>query len=168
MILRNFIFTVVATCSLLFGYVDMMVGANTSSQPVASEFEKAVEVIKKYEGLHKNKGNLVGYGHKILPGEPYKRNQTLTEEQADELLRKDLAKLCERYREFGKDSLILSALAYNCGIGVVAKSSVLKNLKAGNRDIKAAYLAHSKYRGKTLSQLKRRRTEEYEVLFKED
>ncbi|MBD5298418.1 MAG: lysozyme [Bacteroides sp.] len=168
MILRNFIFTVVATCSLLFGYVDMMVGANTSSQPVASEFEKAVEVIKKYEGLHKNKGNLVGYGHKILPGEPYKRNQTLTEEQADELLRKDLAKLCERYREFGKDSLILSALAYNCGIGVVAKSSVLKNLKAGNRDIKDAYLAHSKYRGKTLSQLKRRRTEEYEVLFKED
>lgn len=168
MILRNFIYTVVLTCSLLFGYVDMMVGANTSStaaESITSEFDKAVEVIKKYEGLHKKKGNLVGYGHKILPGDPYKYNQTLTEQQADELLRKDLSKLCEKYRSFGKDSLLLSALAYNCGIGVVAKSSVYKKLQAGDRNIKESYLAHSKYRGKTLSQLQRRRVEEFETLF---
>lgn len=169
MILRNFIYTVVLTCSLLFGYVDMMVGANTSSSTTAvqtiSEFDKAVEIIKKYEGLHKKKGNLVGYGHKILPGDPYKYNQTLTEQQADELLRKDLAKLCERYRSFGKDSLLLSALAYNCGIGVVAKSSVYKKLQAGDRNIKESYISHSKYRGKTLSQLKKRRIEEFETLF---
>lgn len=129
------------------------------------EFEKAVAVIKKYEGLHRNKGNLVGYGHKILPGEKYKRNANLTAAQADELLRKDLAKLCAKYRGFGKDSLLLSALAYNCGIGVVAKSSVYKNLKAGNRDVKQAYLAHCRYRGKQLSQLKRRRIEEFETLY---
>lgn len=111
------------------------------------------------------KGTVVGYGHKILPGEKYKRNQRLTLEQADQLLRNDLAKLCAKYRAFGKDSLLLSALAYNCGIGIVAKSKVYKNLKAGNRDIKASYLAHCKYRGKALSQLKRRRIEEFEVLF---
>ena len=115
--------------------------------------------------MHYNKGNPVGYGHKILPGEKYKRNQRLTLEQADQLLRNDLAKLCAKYRAFGKDSLLLSALAYNCGIGIVAKSKVYKNLKAGNRDIKASYLAHCKYRGKALSQLKRRRIEEFEVLF---
>ncbi len=155
--------------SLMLGYVDLTVGATPpAAEETSSEFEKAVAVIKKYEGLHKNKGNLVGYGHKILPGEPYKRNQTLSESQADALLRKDLAKLCEKYREFGPDSLILSALAYNCGIGVVARSTVLKKLKAGDRDIKASFLAHSKYRGKTLSQLKRRRIEEFETLFIED
>lgn len=134
----------------------------------SSEFEKAVTVIKKYEGLHKNQGNLVGYGHKILASDPYKRNQTLSEEEADKLLRSDLQKLCAKYREFGKDSLLLSALAYNCGIGVVAKSSVYRNIKNGNRDesdIKASYLAHSRYRGKTLSQLKRRRAEEFETLY---
>lgn len=76
--------------------------------------------------MHYNKGNLVGYGHKILPGEKYKRNQRLTLEQADQLLRNDLAKLCAKYRAFGKDSLLLSALAYNCGIGIVAKSKVYK------------------------------------------
>lgn len=129
------------------------------------EFNKAVEVIKKYEGLHRNKGNLVGYGHKILRGEKYKRNQTLSLKEADELLRKDLAALCAKYRSFGKDSLILSALAYNCGIGVVAKSNVYKNLKKGNRNIKESFLAHCRYKGKQLSQLKRRRIEEFETLF---
>lgn len=140
-------------------------GVSRVPVPQSQEFDKAVEVIKKYEGLHKNKGNLVGYGHKILPGDPYKRNQTLTLEQADLLLRQDLAKLCAQYRAYGKDSLLLSALAYNCGIGVVAKSSLLKKIKSGDRDIKEIYLSYNKYRGKTLSQLKRRRTEEFELLY---
>lgn len=177
MVLRKFIFTVSLTFALIFGFTDMVIGATSKAKAqavsiekttVKSNFDKAVEVIKKYEGLHKNHGNLVGYGHKILPGEPYKRNQNLTEAQADKLLRQDLAKLCEKYRSFGKDSLLLSALAYNCGIGVVAKSSVYKNLLAGNRNIKAAYLSYCKANGKTLSQLKRRRIEEYETLFISD
>ncbi|MDE7420838.1 MAG: glycoside hydrolase family protein, partial [Muribaculaceae bacterium] len=82
--------------------------------------------------------------------------------------RKDYAKLCAKYREFGADSLLLAALAYNCGPGVVAKSSVLSKLKAGNRDIEASYIAHSRYKGKQLSQLKRRRQEELAVLFVKD
>lgn len=102
---------------------------------------------------------------KFFPGRNIKETNVLPWEQADQLLRNDLAKLCAKYRAFGKDSLLLSALAYNCGIGIVAKSKVYKNLKAGNRDIKASYLAHCKYRGKALSQLKRRRIEEFEVLF---
>lgn len=142
--------------------------ASSSTSPPKSysvEFEKAVTVIKKYEGLHINKGNLVGYGHKILPTDKYKKNQKLSEEEADALLRDDLSKLCVKYRSFGKDSLLLSALAYNCGIGVVAKSSLYKNLQNGNRDIKASYLSHCRYRGKVLSQLQRRRVEEFETLF---
>ncbi len=173
MVLRKFIYTVSLTFTFFFGYTNLLIGAtnNVAAQEinlvktVKSDFDKAVELIKKYEGLHKNHGDLVGYGHKIVAGDPYKRNQNLTEAQAEALLRKDLAALCEKYRSFGKDSLLLSALAYNCGTGMVARSSVFKNLQAGNRNIKAAYLSYSKANGKTLSQLKRRRIEEYETLF---
>lgn len=149
----------------IFGYSLVAVGATSKTGTFSPEFEKAIAVIKKYEGLHRNKGELIGYGHKVVAGDGYKRNANLTEAQADKLLRSDLAKLCEKYRSFGKDSLLLSALAYNCGIGTVAKSSVYKNLLAGNRNIKAAYLSYCKAGGKTLSQLKRRRIEEYETLF---
>lgn len=151
--------------TLLFGYTVIASGAQKNFCSFSPEFEKAVNVIKKYEGLHRNKGILVGYGHKIVAGEPYKRNQNLSEKEADKLLRADLAKLCQKYRSFGKDSLILSALAYNCGIGVVAKSSIYKKLQEGNRDIKEAYLSYCRYRGKKLSQLSRRREEEFETLF---
>lgn len=132
-------------------------------------FEDALAIIKKYEGLHSSKHwPLIGYGHLVLPGEKYSRSKVLSESEADALARKDLAKLCAIYRSYGPDSLLLAALAYNCGIGVVAKSSVLAKLKAGNRDIEASYLAHSKYRGKTLAQLKRRRQEEFDALFVKD
>ncbi|GEM_PF-1685556 len=150
---------------LIISYTVISSGAVKKAVNYSPEFEKAIAVIKKYEGLHRNKGILVGYGHKILRGEPYKRNQNLSEAEADKLLRADLAKLCAKYRSFGKDSLLLSALAYNCGIGVVAKSTMYKNLLNGNREIKESYLAHCKYRGKTLSQLQRRRIEEFETLF---
>lgn len=139
--------------------------ASAPKKTYSEQFETAVTVIKKYEGLHRNKGELIGYGHKVLATDKYKRGANLTEAQADQLLRDDLEKLCAKYRDFGQDSLLLSALAYNCGIGVVAKSNVYKRLLEGNRDIKDSYLAHARYRGKVLSQLQRRRAEEYELLF---
>ena len=129
-------------------------------------FEDAIAIIKKYEGLSgPSHWPFVGYGHKVMPGEKFTRGKKLSEKEADALARADYAKLCAKYREFGADSLLLAALAYNCGPGVVAKSSVLSKLKAGNRDIEASYIAHSRYRGKQLSQLKRRRQEELDVLF---
>ena len=132
-------------------------------------FEDAIAIIKKYEGLSgPSHWPFVGYGHKVMPGEKFSRNKKLSEAEADALARKDYAKLCAKYREFGADSLLLAALAYNCGPGVVAKSSVLSKLKAGNRDIEASYIAHSRYKGKQLSQLKRRRQEELAVLFVKD
>ena len=132
-------------------------------------FEDAIAIIKKYEGLSgPNHWPFVGYGHKVMPGEKFSRSKKLSEAEADALARKDYAKLCAKYREFGADSLLLAALAYNCGPGVVAKSSVLSKLKAGNRDIEASYIAHSRYKGKQLSQLKRRRQEELATLFVKD
>ena len=135
----------------------------------APTFEDAIAIIKKYEGLSgPSHWPFVGYGHKVMPGEKFTRGKKLSEAEADALARKDYAKLCAKYRQYGADSLLLAALAYNCGPGVVAKSSVLSKLKAGNRDIEASYIAHSRYKGKQLSQLKRRRQEELATLFVKD
>lgn len=143
-----------------------MFSDNTEAEKPMSAFDKAIEVIKKYEGLHKaSHWPLVGYGHKVLPTDKFTRGKALTEAQADKLLREDLRKLCERYASFGKDSLLLAALAYNIGTGAVAKSTVYKKLQQGDRDIKESYLSHCRYKGKVLSQLQRRRKEEFEVLF---
>lgn len=120
-----------------------------------SPFERAVLIIKKFETLHKPKHwPYVGYGHQVQPGEPYRRGVQLTERQADAL-----------YSQYGKDSILLACLAYNCGPGVVNKSSVLKKLKAGNRDIFKAYTAHCRYKGKFHKQLHQRRLTEFAALF---
>lgn len=165
--MKKLLYAVLIMIMSTVGVVGRHTTASNSSK--APTFDDAVEIIKKYEGLHSAKHwPLVGYGHKVLPGEKFTRGKALTEAQADKLLRQDLAKLCARYRSFGPDSLLLAALAYNTGIGTVSKSSVMKKLKAGDRDIKASYLAHSTYRGRTNAQLKRRRTEEFEALFVEE
>lgn len=131
-----------------------------------SDFDKAVEIIKKYETLHQPRHwPLVGYGHKVLPGEKFSRTKAMGQKEAEELLRKDLLKNCAVFRSFGADSLILGVLAYNIGSGATLKSSVAKKLREGNRDIYDSYVAYSKYRGKTHIQLKNRRIEEFETLF---
>lgn len=129
-------------------------------------FERAVIIIKKFETLHRPKDYpYVGYGHRVLPGEPYWRGVQLTEKQADALLRKDLQKFVSLYKAYGKDALLLGVLAYNCGPGVVNKSTVLKKLKSGNRDIFKSYTAHCRYKGKFHAQLHRRRLTEFAALF---
>lgn len=136
------------------------------SVPEVSPFEQAVEIIKKYEGLHSSRHwPLVGYGHKVLPGEKFSRNRKLSEVEAEALLRKDLLKNCAIFREFGADSLLLGVLAYNIGSGATLRSSVVKKLRAGDRNIEANYIAHCKYRSKEHSQIKQRRTEEFATLF---
>ena len=130
-------------------------------------FERAVIIIKKYETLHRPKDYpYVGYGHRVLPGEPYRRGVQLTEKQADALLRKDLRKFVSLYKAYGKDALLLGVLAYNCGPGVVNKSTVLKKLKSGNRDIFKSYTAHCRYKGKFHKQLHQRRLTEFAALYR--
>lgn len=141
----------------------------TVPEPEVSPFEQAVEIIKKYEGLHSPKHwPLVGYGHKVLPGEKFSRTRALSQTEAEAILRKDLLKNCAVFREFGADSLLLGVLAYNIGSGATLRSSVVKKLKAGDRDIETNYIAHCRYRGKVHSQIKQRRIEEFENLFIKD
>lgn len=129
-------------------------------------FERAVLIIKKFETLHKPcHWPYVGYGHQVQPGEPYHRGCQLSETQADALLRKDLAKFCALYSQYGKDSVLLGALAYNCGPGVVNKSSILKKLKSGDRNIFKAYTSHRRYKGKRHKGLYKRRLVELGILY---
>lgn len=155
----------VATLSIAAMTIGLSATDSGVKKIYSPEFEQAVSLIKKYEGLHRNHGDLIGYGHKVVAGEKYESGSNLSERQADALLRADLEKLCAKYRSFGKDSLILSALAYNCGEGTVARSTIFRKLKEGDRDIKDNYISYSKYRGKTLQQLKRRRIEEFDTLY---
>lgn len=129
-------------------------------------FERTVDIIKKYESLHEAKHwPYVGYGHRVRPGEGFVRGKALSEKEADRLLRRDLREYVKMYSEFGQDACLLAALAYNCGQGRVNSSSIVKKLRAGNRDIRQAYLAHSRAKGKTLRILRERREAELEALF---
>lgn len=113
-------------------------------------FERAVLIIKKFETLHDSRRHwpYLGYGHRKLPGEKYFRGYKMSEREADALLREDLRKFCSLYRDTGKDSVLLGALAYNIGPGAVNKSSVYKMLKSGSRNIFKAYTSHCHYKGK--------------------
>lgn len=137
-------------------------------------YERAVLLIKFYETMHHPKDwPYVGYGHQVQPGEPYRRGVQLTEAQADRLLRKDLDKLCDMYKEYGNDSLILAALSYNIGCGRVSgskklnlpKSKFLRELERGNRNLRRIYGTYCHYKGKWHKGIHMRRLMEYELLF---
>ncbi len=153
---------------MFFALLTVMVGNATGRKINIMDlppFERAVIIIKKFETLHRPKDYpYVGYGHRVLPGEPYRRGVQLTEKQADALLRKDLQKFISLYKAYGKDALLLGVLAYNCGPRVVNKSTVLKKLKSGNRDIFKSYTAHCRYKGKFHKGIYTRRLTEFAAL----
>ena len=81
----------------------------------------------------------------------------MTASEAEVLLRKDLKKLCSLFRPYGKDSLLLAALAYNIGAfkllgldGKYPKSIILKKLDSGDRNIKNDYVKYCHWRGKKI------------------
>lgn len=96
--------------------------------------ELAVELIKKYEGLHDSPDYYpyYGYGHCRLEGE--KLSYDMTEAEAEELLRKDLEERYRLFRKYKKDALLLTILSYNVGHGTLLgygkrpKSRLLKKL----------------------------------------
>ena len=134
-------------------------------------FERAVRCTKYFEGWHSEKHHpYVGYGHKLLPGEKFSA-RTMTKRQADALLRKDLRKFCTMFRKFWRDSLLLATLAYNVGpyrllgSGKIPKSTLIKKLEAGDRDIYREYTAFCNYKGKRHAMLLKRRKAEFALLY---
>ena len=114
-------------------------------------FSIAVECVKRFEGWH---------------GE-----NSITKAQGDSILRADLRKLCRMFSYLGRDSLIVSVLAYNVGCsrikgyGKIPKSRLLKKLESGDRDIYKEYVSFRCYKGKVVPSIERRRKVEYMLLF---
>lgn len=129
-------------------------------------FEEAVRIIKKYETLHKAKNwPYIGYGHRVLPGENYKKGVVLKEAEAEKLLRKDLKKYINLFKSQGDKALILGVLSYNIGPNAVKKSHVMSLINSSKDKLREAYVKHCRYKGKVHNQIKRRRIEEFDTLY---
>lgn len=133
--------------------------------------ERAFLCCRYFEGWHSEKHYpYVGWGHKLLPNEKYSA-RTMTKRDADELLRKDLRKFVAMFRKFGVDSILLGTLAYNVGpaklLGskTIPKSTLIKKLEAGDRNIYREYIAFCNYKGKRHAMLLKRRKAEFALLY---
>jgi len=51
------------------------------------------------------------------------------------------------------------------GYGRMPKSTLIRKLEAGNRDIYADFIRYCYYKGKKIPSIERRRKEEYRLLF---
>ena len=133
--------------------------------------ERAFLCTRYFEGWHSEKHHpYVGWGHRVQSGESYSA-RTMTKRQADALLRKDLRKFCAIFRKFGRDSLLLATLAYNVGpyrllgSGKIPKSTLIRKLEAGDRNIYREYIAFCNYKGKRHAMLLKRRKAEFALLY---
>ena len=133
------------------------------------QFEMAVACIKHFEGWH-NMKTYVGYGHQVQKGERYSA-RTLTKEQGDSLLRLDLMRNLYLFRNYGKDALLLSVLAYNVGPYAILgtskrpKSRLLRKIERGDRNIYNDYIAFCRWHGRQVPSIKFRRQVEYDLFF---
>ena len=128
-------------------------------------FERAVRCTKYFEGWHSEKHHpYVGWGHRILPGERYSA-RTMTKRQADALLRKDLRKFVAMFRKFGVDSTYNVGPAKLLGSKTIPKSTLIKKLEAGDRNIYREYIAFCNYKGKRHAMLLKRRKAEFALLY---
>lgn len=163
--------TIMLTCFTLSAHALVYQQKETNTIFDMPPFERAVCVIKYYEGMHRKKDYpYVGYGHKLRPGEHYSYRMSLT--QADKLLRADLRQLCDFFSKYGKDSLLLAVLAYNVGPykiigrkGKIMKSRLMEKIESGVRDFKSDYVEFCNWKGKKIDSIERRRYAEYQLLY---
>lgn len=133
-----------------------------------------LDLIKSFEGLELAAYLCpagvwtIGYGHtdaagppKVVPG------MTVTRNEAESLLKSDLIKYERAVSSAVKVPLTqnqfdaLVSFTYNCGIGALQKSTLLKRLKRGEYDaVPAELMKWNKAGGKELAGLTRRRRAE--------
>ena len=133
--------------------------------------ERAFLCTRYFEGWHDQSCYpYLGWGHRLQPGERYSA-RTMTKRQADALLRKDLRKFIAMFRRFGADSILLGTLAFNVGPAKLlggngySKSTLIRKLEAGDRNIYREYIAFCNYKGKRHAMLLKRRKAEFALLY---
>ncbi len=133
--------------------------APSFSERIAPPFEGlrttdgVVELIKSEEGLRLEAysgpgGWLIGYGHQA---DDVTADMRITEAQADEILRADLAVIETEIKRLiavpvnADEFSAVVGLAYNIGPGAFAESTLLEELNAGDRNAAAdAFLSWNK------------------------
>lgn len=142
--------------------------------------EKGINLIKKYEGC-KLKAYLcpahiptIGWGNTAYKnGSKVKLGDTITQEQADELLIHILNYFSDGISHAITKELTdnqynaLLSFSYNLGLGNLRVSTLLKKVNADPNDlsIKAEFLKWNKAGGKILAGLTKRREEEATLYF---
>ena len=135
-----------------------------------------LEIIKKYEGFSSQAYKCpagvwtVGWGH---TGRDINKDTILTREEAELMLKKDVANLQEQILFLLDDKPTtneldaLTSLCYNIGLGAFKKSRLLKriNLKENGELIAKEWIEFNKVNGKVVKGLLRRRAEEICLYF---
>lgn len=135
-----------------------------------------LEIIKKYEGFSSQAYKCpagvwtVGWGH---TGRDINKDTILTREEAELMLKKDVANLQEQIlfllddKPTANELDALTSLCYNVGLGAFKKSRLLKriNLKENGELISKEWIEFNKVNGKVVKGLLRRRAEEICLYF---
>ncbi len=131
--------------------------------------DNGIDAIKRFEGFSPvpypdAQGFSIGYGHFILPGENLTK---IDRAQAETLLRQDARTASDAVNQFVGVPLTqnqfdaLVSFAYNVGVTAFKKSTLLRELNAGNYTSAAAQFARwNKSQGATLAALTQRRAAE--------
>jgi lysozyme len=134
--------------------------------------EVGLELLKKWEGCklksYKDVGGVwtIGYGHTRTA----RANMTITQEEADRLLREDLSVFADNVEKAVKVPLsdnqfaALVVFAYNVGQGAFNKSTLLRKLNAGEfESVPTELLRWNKVKGVVVNGLTNRRKGEAEL-----
>jgi lysozyme len=137
----------------------------------------AVNMIAGYESFRSHAYNdavgilTIGYGHKIIPGDGFDANSTISESDARDLLRQDASgaysvvlSSCSGAALSPNQIAALTSLCYNIGEGAFAGSTLVKQIQLG--DLQQAQNEFSRWvyaKGVVLPGLVSRRESEAEV-----
>lgn len=141
---------------------------------------KLRELVKHFEGCKLTSyvcsagHNTIGYGNTFYEnGVKVKPGDKITQQRAEELLDVILIKFVQQTNELIKSNVnqnqrdALTDFAYNCGIGNLKSSTLLKKVNADPNDktIRDEFMKWNKGGGKVLNGLTRRREAEANLYF---
>lgn len=141
---------------------------------------KLKELVKEFEGCSLKAYNCpagiwtIGYGNtQYENGKAVKKGEVITLERAEQLLEVILIKFVQQIGELVKSKVnqnqkdALTDFAYNCGVGNLRSSTLLKKVNADPNDktIRTEFEKWTRANGKVLNGLVKRRTAEANLYF---
>ncbi len=133
-------------------------------------FERAVRCTKYFEGWHSEKHHpYVGYGHRLQPGKVFGTHHDeaaggrASAERPAEVLR--MFRSSEGFASACHARLQCRSVPKLLGSGKIPKSTLIRKLEAGDRNIYREYIAFCNYKGKRHAMLLKRRKAEFALLY---